>query len=156
MDFNEIAAVSGKSGLYKVLKPTRTGVILESLDEQKNKLITGPHHRVSLLSEISIYTMDVNKNIPLEDVMKKIYQEFDDDPGVDSKSEKEELFAFLKEIVPDFDEERVYPSDIKKILAWYNILYNKAPQLLQNKAQDQPEPNDKPGDEGAAEKDKEG
>lgn len=135
MDYNEIAAVSGKSGLFKVLKPTRNGVILESLDEKKSKLVTGPHHRVSLLSEISVYTMDVNKNIPLEDVFKKIYKEFGDDPGLDGKSDKDELFAFMKEIVPDFDSERVYPSDIKKIVSWYKVVYDKATELLKEKEQ---------------------
>lgn len=130
MEYKEIAAVAGKGGLYKVVKPSRTGLILESLDKKKVKIVTGPHQRVSLLEEISIYTNDFDVTIPLSDVFTNIHENFEDDPGVDSRSDKEELYAFFKEVAPDFDEERVYPSDIKKIVTWYKILLTEAPDLL--------------------------
>lgn len=72
MDLKDIAAVSGKSGLYKVLKPTRNGVILESIDEQKTKFIANANTRVSLLKEISIYTDGKEASVPLEDVFSRI------------------------------------------------------------------------------------
>jgi len=137
MTFNDLAAVSGKPGLYKVIKPTRSGLILESLDEKKSKLITGPHHRVSLLAEISIYTTDIDKTIPLEDIFRKIKEEFGEDPGLDAKAEKDELFAFLKEIVPDYDPDRVYASDIKKIVSWYSIIYKGIPEILEQKKEEE-------------------
>ncbi|HBH23309.1 MAG TPA: hypothetical protein DDY13_07785 [Cytophagales bacterium] len=133
MEYKDIAAVAGKGGLYKVVKPSRTGLILESLDDKKAKIVTGPHQRVSLMEEISIYTNDFDVTIPVADVFANIYEKFEGDPGVDSKSDKEELFAFFKEVAPGFDEDRVYPSDIKKIVAWYKILLDKAPELLKTR-----------------------
>lgn len=131
MELKDIAAVSGKPGLYKVLKPTRTGLVLESLDGKNTKLVTGPHHRVSLLHEISIYTMDYDKTIPLQEILIKINKEFGDDPGVDSKSDSDELKSFMEHITPDYDTERVYVSDMKKLVNWYNLLLKIAPEVLE-------------------------
>ena len=72
MELKEIAAVSGKGGLFKVLKPSKTGMILESLDEKKSKLIAGINHQVSLLDEISIYTLDSDGSKPLKEVLETI------------------------------------------------------------------------------------
>jgi len=130
MEFKDIATVTGKGGLFKVLKPTRTGVILESMDEAKTKLIAGMNTRVSLLDEISIYTHGKEGSVPLKDVMQKIHKEFNNDPGVDGKSSPDELKAFLKFILPDYDEERVYVSDIKKLVVWYGTLLRYTPELL--------------------------
>ncbi len=137
MTYNDIAAVTGKPGLYKVINPTRTGLILESLDDKKAKMVTGPHQRVSLLAEISIFTTDLDKTIPLEDIFRTIKKEFDDDPGLDSKADKDELFAFLKEIAPDYDPDRVYASDIKKIVSWYSVIYKEVPELLEEKKEEE-------------------
>ena len=136
MELKDIAAVSGKPGLYQVVKPTRTGLVLESLDGQQSRIVTGPHHRVSLLHEISIYTMDYDKTIPLQEIFSKILKEFGDDPGVDGKSDADELKAFLGHIVPDYDTERVYVSDMKKLASWYAILYKVAPEVLEEKKEE--------------------
>ncbi|NJN26528.1 MAG: DUF5606 domain-containing protein [Cyclobacteriaceae bacterium] len=130
MELKDIASVSGKPGLFKVLKQARTGLVLESLDEHQTKIVTGPNHRVSILSEISIYTTDYDKTIPLQEIFTKIKNEFGDDPGVDGKSEPEELKAFLGHVAPDYDTERVYVSDMKKLVSWYLILITKAPEVL--------------------------
>ena len=150
MELKDIAAVSGKPGLYQVVKPTRTGLVLESLDGQQSRIVTGPHHRVSLLHEISIYTMDYDKTIPLQEIFSKILKEFGDDPGVDGKSDADELKAFLGHIVPDYDTERVYVSDMKKLASWYAILYKVAPEVLEEKKEEtaeQPEKENKPTEE---------
>lgn len=131
MELKDIAAVAGKPGLYKVIKPTRTGLVLESLDGTNTKLVTGPHHRVSLLHEISIYTMDYDKTIPLQEIFSKILKEFGDDPGVDGKSDPDELKAFMEHIVPDYDTERVYVSDMKKLANWYGLLLKIVPEVLE-------------------------
>ena len=136
MELKDIAAVSGKPGLYKVVKPTRTGLVLESLDGNNTKLITGPHHRVSLLHEISIYTVDYDKTIPLQEILSKINKEFGDDPGVDGKSDPEELKAFMGHIVPDYDTERVYVSDMKKLANWYGLLLKIAPEVLEEEKEE--------------------
>ncbi len=130
MEFKDIAAVSGKGGLFTVVKPTKTGVILESLDERKAKLVTGLNHKVSVLAEISVFTTGEEDAIPLEQVFVRIKKEFDDDPGVDKNSDPDELKSFLAHILPDYDRERVYVSDIKKIVNWYGIVYRWAPELL--------------------------
>ena len=130
MDFKDIAAVSGKGGLFKVVKPTKTGVILESLDDNKAKLVTTLNQKVSVLAEISVYSTGEQETIALNEVFWKIKEEFDDDPGVDKTSDPEELKSFLAHILPDYDRERVYVSDIKKIVSWYQIVYQFAPELL--------------------------
>jgi len=130
MEFKEIASLAGKGGLFKILKPTRTGVILESMDEHKKKLIAGTQHRVSILEEISIYTTSEEGSVPIAEVLKKIKDEFNDDLGLDKNASPEELKAFIKHLLPEFDEERVYPSDIKKLISWYHILYQYAPEVL--------------------------
>ena len=130
MDFKDIAAVAGKGGLFKILKPTKTGVILESLDEKKSKVVASIHNKVSVLDEISIYTTDQEGTAPLPDVFRKINEEFGDDTGVDKNSDGDELKSFLSHILPEYDEDRVYVSDIKKLVTWYNILEKQAPELL--------------------------
>jgi len=136
MDFNEIATVSGKGGLFKVLAPTKGGMILESLDDQKKKLVVNMHSKVSVLGEISIYTTNKDGSVPLIDVMKKVHAEFKGDIGVTNASDPDELKSFLKFILPDYDEDRVYVSDIKKLANWYNILSKSNPQLFEEKVEE--------------------
>lgn len=138
MNLNEIASIAGKGGLFHIIKPTRGGVIVETLDEQKKKMVMGTTHRVSILKEVSIYTTDSEGSVPLEEVFQRIYSEFGDDPGVDTSSDQDEMKAFLKHVIPDYDEERVYPSDMKKLIAWYKILYQYAPEVLK-KEEEKPE-----------------
>lgn len=130
MTLGEIATLSGKGGLFKVVAPTKSGVILESLDETKTKIVAATSQRLSLLNEISIYTTTKEGTAALADVLKKIYSEFKDDLGVDSNSEAAELKAFLKSILPEYDESRVYVSDIKKLVKWYEIISKYAPEIV--------------------------
>ncbi len=132
MELKDIASVSGKGGLFKILSPTRTGAVLESLDEQKKKMIVGAHSKVSVLSEISIYTTDADGSKPLQEVLKKIHKEFDGDTDLDSGSTPDELKAFLKFVLPEYDETRVYVSDIKKLVNWYAVLVKQAPEVLKD------------------------
>ena len=129
MDFSEIAALGGKGGLFKVFKPTRSGVILEGLKDKK-KIVVGPSAKVSILAEISIYTTSEEGTIPLETVLKKIHEEFNGDIGLTGTADADELKAFLKHILPDYDEDRVYVSDIKKLVNWYNFLIQECPGVL--------------------------
>ena len=129
-DLNEIASVAGKSGLFKVLKPGRSGLVVESLDEKKIKFVTTPNHKVSVLKEISIYTNSEEGAIGLDDVLRKIYKEFGKDPGVDNKSTGDELMSFIEFLVPDYDRERVYPSDVKKLINWYHIILKEFPEYF--------------------------
>ena len=139
MNLAEIASISGKGGLYKVVAPTKSGVILESLDEAKTKMVATTSHRLSLLHEISIYTTTKEGTVPLEDVLKKIHSEFGNDLGVDGNSESAELKSFMKAVLPVYDEDRVYTSDIKKLVRWYNTILKYAPELLTEKKDDKTE-----------------
>lgn len=133
MTLAEIATITGKGGLFRVVAPTKSGVILESLDETKTKMVATTSHRLSLLNEISIYTTSKEGTVALAEVLKKINQEFGDDPGIDSNSDAGELKSFLKSILPDYDEERVYVSDIKKLVKWYEIILKHAPEVISDK-----------------------
>ncbi len=133
MDFSDIVAVSGKKTLFKIVQPTRTGMILESMDEYKKKMAVTMHNKVSVLSETSIYSKKDEGSLPLEDVMKKIHKEFDGDIDLDKNSSPEELRSFLEFIFPDYDETRVYVSDIKKIVNWYGQLVSQVPEVLAQK-----------------------
>ncbi|MFN3839457.1 MAG: DUF5606 domain-containing protein [Cyclobacteriaceae bacterium] len=130
MKIDEIATLSGKGGLFRVLKPAKSGVILESLDEHKAKVVATSTHRMSLLSEISIYTTTKEGTVSLEHVLKKIHSAFGNDPGIDGEADPAELKAFLKSVLPEYDESRVYISDIKKLVKWYAILLRYAPEIL--------------------------
>jgi hypothetical protein len=130
MELAEIASISGKGGLYRVLKPGKAGVVLESLDESKTKIVANATQRMSLLSEISIYTNTKEGTVALEDVLKKINKDFGTDLGVDANSDASELKSFMKSVLPEYDENRVYVSDIKKLVKWYGILCTIAPELF--------------------------
>jgi hypothetical protein len=130
MTLADIATLSGKGGLYKVVAPTKSGVILESLDELKTKIVATASNKLSLLHEISIYTTSKEGTVALEEVLKKIHSEFGNDLGVDGNSDGVELKAFMKAVVPDFDDNRVYVSDIKKLIKWYGAISKYAPEIL--------------------------
>jgi Domain of unknown function (DUF6852)/Domain of unknown function (DUF5606) len=147
MTLAEIATISGKGGLYKVVAPTKSGVILESLDETKAKLIATTSHRMSLLNEISIYTTTKEGTVGLEEVLKKINKDFSDDLGVDANSEANELKAFMKAVLPQYDENRVYVSDIKKLVRWYEAILKFAPELFAS-ASDEPQAGKNETEEG--------
>jgi len=137
MTLSDIATISGKGGLFKVLAPTKSGVILESLDEAKSKMVATTNHRLSLLNEISIYTTTKEGTVGLEDVLKKIHKDFSDDLGVDANSDASELKAFMKAVLPEYDEDRVYVSDIKKLVKWYGSILKHAPELFAVTAENQ-------------------
>jgi hypothetical protein len=131
MTLSEIATITGKGGLYRVVAPTKSGVILESLDESKTKVVATTSHRLSLLNEISIYTTTKDGTAPLAEVLRKIHKEFGTDPGVDGSSDANELKSFLRSILPEYDEDRVYVSDIKKLVKWYEIILKFAPEIME-------------------------
>lgn len=136
MDLKDIASVAGKSGLFKVIKPTRTGVILESLDEQKKKSIASGNSRVSVLKEISVYTTGKESSILLEDLFDKILDTHGKNLDVDHKADSSVLFKFLHSVLPEYDEERVYASDLKKLIQWYKIISENYPEIFEVKKEE--------------------
>jgi hypothetical protein len=122
MNLTKILAISGKPGLYELKVQTRTGFVAESLIDGK-KITVNLKSNVSLLSEISIYTYEGEK--PLTEVMQQIGVKENKGQAISHKEDNATLTAYFKEILPNYDEERVYPSDIKKVLNWYNTLQAK-------------------------------
>ncbi|MFV5695538.1 DUF5606 domain-containing protein [Flavobacterium sp. LB3P122] len=122
MNLEKILSISGKPGLYILRVQTRTGFVAESLVDGK-KITVNLKSNVSLLSEISVYTYEGEK--PLAEIMQKIADKENKGTAISHKEDNATLTTYFKEILPDYDEERVYPSDIKKILNWYNMLQAK-------------------------------
>ena len=122
MSLEKILAISGKPGLYELKVQTRSGFLAESLIDGK-KLNVGLQNNVSLLSEISVYTYEGEK--PLAEILKAIATKEDNKETISHKEEKDKLESYFSEIIPDYDAERVYTSDIKKIINWYNMLIAK-------------------------------
>ena len=122
MKLDKVLSISGKPGLYELKTQTRDGFLAESLIDGK-KIPVSMRNNVSILSEIAIYTY--SEEIPLREVFQKIYEKEDGKPSIDHKSSKNILTDYFREILPEYDEDRVYPSDIKKIIQWYNLLISK-------------------------------
>jgi len=119
MSLEKILSITGKPGLYKLETQTRSGFLAESLVDGK-KISVGARHNVSLLSEIAIYTL--TEEVPLREVFAKIFEKENGGEAISHKVPKIELEEYFFGILPDYDEERVYPSDIKKVVQWYNLL----------------------------------
>ena len=134
MNLERILAISGKPGLFALKMQTRTGFVAESLLDGK-KVTVGMQSNVSLLSEISMYTYSEEK--PLAEVMKAIAKKENAGEAPKLKDDKAALIAYFSEIVPDFDQDRVYASDIKKVLNWYNILQNKGLVTLEEEEKEE-------------------
>lgn len=135
MNLHGIVSVSGKPGLWKALAQNKSGFVLESLDELKTKLVANlSTAKLAALDEITIFGED--DDIRLKDVFERI-------KGIgsapDSKSDGKKLREFFREVAPDHDEEKVYASDIKKVISWYNILKDMP---LFNEAEATPEADD--------------
>lgn len=122
MNLEKILSISGKPGLYILKVQTRTGFVAESLADGK-KISVSLKSNVSLLSEISIYTYEGEK--PLVEIMGNIAAKESNGPAISHKEDNSTLMSYFREVLTDFDEERVYPSDVKKILNWYNTLQAK-------------------------------
>ncbi len=127
VNLKDIASIAGMSGLYRIVSPTRSGVIIETLDDKANRQVAQSKHRISLLHEISIYTEDAEVTVPLADVFERIRQKYGQEIPVNSKSSNNELFSFIQEIIPDYDRSRVYVSDIKKLVSWFAIVSKYVP-----------------------------
>jgi hypothetical protein len=119
MEFNKIIAITGKPGLFEVMSQTKTGIVVRSLVDNKRTPILSTHN-VSLLENIAIFTYE--EEVPLLTVFKSIFEKEDGKEALSHKESSVKLTAYFSEILPEFDKERVYTSNIKKIIQWYNAL----------------------------------
>lgn len=138
----KILSISGKSGLFKLVSTSKTITLVESLIDGK-RLPIYPQEKIVSLGEIAIYTSE--EEVPLKDVFVKI-KEMEDGGKIsdDKKSSNADLFAYFGTVLPTFDKEKVYASDIKKIVNWYNL-------LIENEIDFETEENKPDAEESAAE-----
>ena len=141
-ELQELAAISGMPGLYRLVRAARHGVLVESLDEKATRTLAPARNKVSLLSEISIYTQDPDQTVPLTEVFDRIYQKHGAAVPVTGKSSDGELTNFMAGIIPDYDRERVYLSDIKKVANWFGIVskarpYQEAAPIAETEAENE-------------------
>ncbi|MDX1314691.1 MAG: DUF5606 domain-containing protein [Eudoraea sp.] len=122
MSLEKILSIGGKPGLFKLITQTRSGFVAESLLDRK-KITVGIRGNVSVLSDIAVYTLE--EELPLAKVFQKIKEkENGARTPIGHKADKIELEEYFFEVLPNYDEDRVYPSDIKKVIQWYNILHD--------------------------------
>ena len=119
MNLEGIIAITGKTGLFKVISQGNNAVIVENLADKKRIPITA-RHQANTLNEIGIYTFEDTK--PLSEIFDIIAKKENAKQGISHKADKEELIKYFEEILPNYDVERVYISDIKKVIQWYNTL----------------------------------
>jgi hypothetical protein len=119
MDLTKIVSITGKPGLYKVIAETPKKIIVQSLEDPRKKIPVGSNFQVALLDKITIYTLDGN-DLFLKDIFEKIETSELEVPSANDAPA--ELRTYFKEIAPNHDESRVYASDLKKIVKWYNLL----------------------------------
>jgi hypothetical protein len=122
MSLDKILAISGKPGLYELKAQTKAGFLAESLVDGK-KLSVGMRHNVSVLNEIAIYTYA--EEVPLNQIFNNIKEKENGGESISHKVPKAELEKYFSEILPEYDEDRVYASDMKKVIQWYNLLHKR-------------------------------
>lgn len=140
MDLSKIISISGKAGLFKVVGDAKNGMIVESLDDGK-RFPAFSTHQVSTLEDISIYSD--SEDVPLGEVFEKIHAKSGGKKAPDHQSAPDVLKAFFEEAFPKYDSDRVYASDIKKVIKWYNILIEKGllkPDKKETKKENKPAP----------------
>lgn len=137
MDLRTVLSVSGKPGLFKLIAHQKNGVVVESLLDGKRTAISA-NANVSSLGDIAIYTYE--QEVPLRDVFKAMAEVTEGKEALSHKSSKDQLEDFFGEVLPKFDQERVYASDIKKVVQWFNILVkNDLLSILEEEANEEAE-----------------
>jgi hypothetical protein len=133
MELKEIISVPGMSGLFRIVATNKNGFIVESLNDGKRTMVNN-NQRIMTLTDISVYTKE--GEMPLREVFRKLLASGKGEI-VDPKGDAEKLRTFFKQAVPDYDEERVYASDIKKMINWYETLKDKIDFSKEEKSEDE-------------------
>ncbi len=122
MELKDIVAINGKPGLFEIKAQSKGGIIVESLLDGKRVSI-GVSQNISALNEIAMYTYE--EEVPLRLIFKTIAEKYESKEAISPKASNTELASFFREVLPSYDEERVYASNIKKVAQWYNLLASK-------------------------------
>ena len=131
MNLSTILSISGKPGLYKLISQTKTGALVESLLDSR-RMPAFSHERISSLEDIRIFTEE--DDVPLKKVLQSIYRKENGGDCIDNKADEKDIRAYMEEVLPNYDRERVYLSDMRKLFSWYRILNaNKLIDLEEDK-----------------------
>ena len=146
INVKDLMSISGKSGLFRYLAQARNGVVVESLADSKRHIAPATA-RVSSLEDIAIFT--TGEEVPLSDVFMKIHEKEDGGAAPDQKAlSSDALKSYFAELLPEYDEERVYLSDIKKVVAWYNQLHElELLEVVDKEEEEEEKEEDKPVEE---------
>lgn len=119
IDLSGIIAISGQAGLFKIVAQSKNGIIVEGLQDKKRVNVYAST-KVSTLSEISMYTTGDDK--PIEEIMFAVFEKEKGGPAVDAKADDKTIAAYFEAVLPEYDKERVYVSNMRKLFNWYNTL----------------------------------
>ena len=119
MEFSKIISVAGKPGLFQVISQSKNAIIVQGLNDNKRVAINATQN-VSLLENIAIYTYE--EDLPLLEVFKAMSEKTNGEKAISHKESGAKLTSFFAEVLPNYDDERVYTSNIKKVIQWYNLL----------------------------------
>ena len=140
MDLSNILTINGKSGLFKLISKTKTSFIVESLTDKK-RIPAFSHDGISSLDNIAIFTE--NEDVELGNVLIEIFKKENGQKVPDILNDNAKMKAYFAEILPEYDRERVYVSNIKKVLSWYNLLVENQ-IITEENVQEKKEENDAP------------
>lgn len=119
IDLSGFISISGQPGLFKIIAQSKTGIIVEGLHDKKRTNVYAST-KVSTLSDISMFTTGDDK--PIEEIMTSIFEKENGGAAVDQKADDKTIVAYFASVLPEYDKERVYVSNMRKLLAWYNAL----------------------------------
>lgn len=119
IDLTGIISISGQQGLYKIIAQSKNGIIIEGLADKKRTNIPASA-KVSTLADIGMYTSGDDK--PIEEIMTAVFEKEKGGPCVNAKADDKEIIAYFAQVLPDYDKERVYVSNMRKLFNWYSIL----------------------------------
>ena len=147
MNLTGIISISGKAGLFKVVGQSKNSIIVESINDGK-RMPAYASNRISALEDISIYTIE--EDVPLREVYEKIFEKEQGKEAPPHKEDIDILRTYLESILPDYDKDKVYDSDLRKLFQWYNILHKAG--LLESEEEEEESKEEKPKEEKPKEK----
>lgn len=136
MEYKDIVAVTGMSGLFKAGNPKSNGLIVTNIEDNKSTFVSSRTHGVTTLENISVFRQN-DETIELKSVFVEMQKQETENPPADSKSSADEIKKYFKKIIPDYDEEKVHQSDMKKMLRWFHIL--KSHNLIKEEIKEEEE-----------------
>tara|TARA_Y100000385_G_C13109568_1_gene651672 strand:+ start:20125 stop:20568 length:444 start_codon:yes stop_codon:yes gene_type:complete len=141
MNLKDFVAVSSMPGLYRLMATRSNGLLIQEIDSEKTKFASTRKHQFTPLETVAIYTD--NDSTELKEIFQRIEDNLEDLPLPESNSSKEDFFNYFSEILPDYDEERVMISDVKKVIKWFKFLKERNLLILEDSSDEEQEVDEK-------------